>query len=313
MGKKGKLFLKILISTGLFYFIFRSVDIGEVKSNISLMDTSYIPLIILLLVLNYIVSSYRWKLLLIFENCSHVSVKYLISLYFKGAFFNNFMPTSIGGDVYKIIKLGNKIESKSNAFTATFMERFTGVLALVLISYLGFFQNIELVVGLLPAYFNYDTWRFLVQFMATFGFWAGILVGFLFLKIAAKKVSSLSKIYTSLVAYKNERTVLVLVFLTSFIVQFLAIFTQYFIFLSLGAEIPLMYALFVLPIITLASFVIPSLNGLGVQDELYRIFFSVANSFVSGPIAISSSLIYHFSRLAVSLFGGVLYAFDKDN
>jgi len=74
-------------------------------------------------------------------------------------------------------------------------------------------------------------------------------------------------------------------------------------------KLPIFYAFFVFPVITLAGFFIPSLNGLGVQDVLYISFMGQVG--VSESLAISASVLYHLSRLIVSLVGGVLYAMGK--
>jgi uncharacterized membrane protein YbhN (UPF0104 family) len=102
---------------------------------------------------------------------------------------------------------------------------------------------------------------------------------------------------------------LVYALISSFAIQFLAIFTQYFAFRAIGVKIPVDYALFVLPVITLAGFFIPSLNGLGVQDALYIQFFGMIG--VPTEIALSASIVYHLFRMAVSLIGGALYAAGK--
>ena len=109
-----------------------------------------------------------------------------------------------------------------------------------------------------------------------------------------------------LLSFLYKKSILFYAFVTSLIVQLLGIFTQFFIFKGLGVNLNVLYSLLVFPIITLASFFIPSLNGLGVQDLLYeRLFIGVT-------LAISASLLYHFFRLLVSLIGGILYAFEKN-
>lgn len=310
MNKKA--ILKIVVSAVLFTIILLKADVTEVISNFRLLDPLYIPLIITFLVLNYIVSSIRWKKLLIFENSEKVTVTFLTKLYFIGAFFNNFMPTSIGGDVYKIFRLGNKIDSKSNAFSATFMERFTGMIALVLISYLGIVKTWDFWMSLLPASIKQNALLLIVFQGAVFlGFWVAAFAGFASLKFLSKKINKLAGLYDSLMVYKNERGVLAWAFITSFIVQLLAIFTQYFIFKGMGIDLPIFYSLAVFPVITLASFFVPSLNGVGVQDALYIQLFQTVG--VSGSLALSASILYHIFRLLVSLVGGVFYAMDKSN
>mgnify|MGYP000035334764 FL=1 len=79
----------------------------------------------------------------------------------------------------------------------------------------------------------------------------------------------------------------------------------------MGVNSPLDYALFIFPVITLISFFVPSLNGLGVQDALYMQLFLVVG--IPAEISLSASIIYHLLRLFVSLFGGVLYALGKSD
>ncbi len=312
MKKRKKIIIKIVVSVCLLVFLISKIDFAEVVPVIKQMNLMYAPLIILLLVLNYVVSSIRWENLLIFEHGKDVTVFYLTKLYFIGAFFNNFMPTSIGGDVYKIFKLGKKINSQANAFSATFMERFTGVLALVLISYIGLIQTWDFWLSFFPQAVLANTLLLIFIKIGIFaGFWVGIAGGFVALNYGAKKIKGVKKIFDSLLLYRGKNAVLLNAFGTSFIVQLIAITTQYFIFKSLGVDLPILYSLFVFPIITLASFFIPSLNGIGVQDFLYVQLFAVVG--VPAIVAISASLLYHFFRLVVSLAGGVFYVLQNDN
>lgn len=293
MKKYNKLFIKVTVSTVLLFIIFRTLDTDNILETFSNFDYSYLPLILLSLILNYVVSSYRWKALLVHENSKNVKVPYLIGLYFKGAFFNNFMPTSIGGDVYKVLTLGKKINSKVDAFTSTFMERFTGVLALGLISSISLVKLLGSLGVILLGAFIFS-----------------IFVGFYLLRLLSKKFSFLSKIYKSLITYKGRNKVIWWAMGTSFAVQFLAILTQYLIFMALGINLPIFYALVTFPIITLAGFFIPSLNGVGVQDALYMSLFGQVG--VASAVSFSASVIYHLFRLSVSLIGGVWYAIGKD-
>lgn len=293
MKKHLKLLLKISVSFILLFLIYIKVDKVQLLEHFKLLNYTYIPLIVLLISSNYIVSSIRWKSLLIYEKTEHVSVWYLTSLYFIGSFFNNFMPTSIGGDVYKVFKLGRKIDNMSNAFMATFMERFTGVLVLMVISLFATYKYIGLLV--IPL---------LLLFLL------GIYVAIMLLGLLSKKFSKLKKIYSALEAYKDKKAVLAWALLTSLIVQLISVFTQFFIYKAIGVNLHVMDALIFFPLITLAGFFIPSLNGVGVQDYLYmNLFFTFSG--IATSISLAASILYHFFRLGVSLIGGILYALGK--
>lgn len=289
-----QLILKVLVSTTLFYILALNVDFGEVLIKIRMMDAKYIVPVVIAIIFNYVVSTIRWKRLLIFPNSNNASTGYLTILYFTGSFFNNFMPTSIGGDVYKILKLGKLINSKSGAFAATFMERLLGVVALLIISAFSFinsFGYLWVIGGALSVI-------------------AGGLLVFKIAMLISLRISPVKKLMDAINTYKNNPDAVWYAFALSFVVQLLAIVSQLLIFYSLGSYPPLLYAFSVLPVITLAGFFIPSLNGIGVQDALYVSMFSLVG--VSADLALSASVIYHFSRLAVSLVGGVMYASGMD-
>lgn len=290
-----KTLIKIVVSVALLAIILYKVDKKQLVDNISKMNPLFIPVIIGLLILNYVISSVRWKNLLIHSDTSHISVKYLTKLYFEGSFFNNFMPTSVGGDVYKVVKLGKKLGSTTDAFTATFVERFTGVIALLIISSGALIKLLDVWGGLI--------------FLAVL---AGIPTGYIFLGFAAKKIKKLQKIYDSISAYKKTPKILLVAVLTSFGVQLCSIFAQYFVFMSVGGQFSPFYALFIFPVIILAGFFIPSINGIGVQDALYIQLIAQPTPGLSPDLALSASVLFHLLRLGVSLLGGISYAVNKD-
>lgn len=303
MLKNKKLIIKILISTVLFGVIFYQVDKDTLFNQISLLNWRIAPLVVLFLILNYVISSIRWKSLLVHGGGDKASVAYLTNLYFIGAFFNNFMPTSIGGDAYKIYKLGQKTGNTTHAFSATFMERFTGVIALTIISVMSLVNLLGILgIGLF------------------FLFWAGVIFGFFVLrwiayanvnqKFLSKIFKKLGELYFSIIEYKKFPKQLFWAFITSFIVQLLAVFSQYFVFRAIGADIPLVYSMFAFPFIFLAGYAIPSINGIGVQDFLYIKMFATVG--ITSEVALSASILYHLFRLFVSLIGGFLYALGKD-
>jgi uncharacterized membrane protein YbhN (UPF0104 family) len=293
MKKYLKTILKVAVSSLLIYLIFRGIDLQKFVTNFKQFSPVFIPLVVITIVANYVISSIRWKSLLIHKDGKDVSVPYLTSLYFIGSFFNNFMPTSIGGDVYKVFKLGKKIKNMSDAFAATFMERFTGVLSLMIISFVSLYK-----------YLGYGALLMIVW--VTLAFFIGLKV----LQFLSKKNDKFAKIYNSFKTYEGKNKLLLAAFGTSFLVQIMSVLSQYFIFRGLGQNISIFYSFAVLPMITLAGFFIPSLNGIGVQDALYMQLFVFAG--VKPEISLSASILYHFFRLGVSLVGGILYALDKD-
>jgi uncharacterized protein (TIRG00374 family) len=79
------------------------------------------------------VSAFRWKAYL---DALEIPLKYgtLFRLYFVGTFFNAFLPTGIGGDAYKAVRLGKDTDgSYAPAFASVFLDRFAGVVGMAAI------------------------------------------------------------------------------------------------------------------------------------------------------------------------------------
>jgi glycosyltransferase 2 family protein len=289
-----KLLTKIAVSAILFWFLLQKVNLADMANKLQSLDSKVIPFVFMLIALNYAVSSARWYILLHKSDKEKVSLGYLITLYFTGSFFNNFMPTSIGGDVYKVVKLGTKIQNKSQAFAATFTERFLGVVALIVISILGAIK----LYGYLAA----------IVFVL---FILAVIVGYFVLKVMSSKFPVLEKIYEAFDSYRSRQSDLGKALLLSLVIQICSVLSQYLVFVALGQQPPLIYAFTVLPVITLAGFFIPSLNGIGVQDALYVSLFAPVG--VISEVALTASISYHIIRLIVSLFGGLMYAAGMDD
>ncbi len=301
MKDKIKLSLKILISIILLSYILMTNDISNILSIISTSNLYFLLFSILFIVINYIFSSIRWYFLLLEKE--KPGLIYMIKLYFVGSFFNNFLPTSIGGDAYKIYKLGEKISSKTNAFTATFLERFIGMFALIIISLYGYltFSGVEFLSFIFIFLLGLLSFFVFMIFYPKFTIKPAKLVKFF---------DILDRIHSSFLRYRNNKKIIFYSLLSSILIQVASVLSQYFVFLSLNIEIPLNYSFFAFPLIFLSGYAIPSVNSLGSQEILYTTFFS--NIGIAAGTIISASFLYHFVRLVVSLVGAYFYINDKE-
>jgi len=305
---KKSFWLKIVVSVLLIGYLSSTLEFG---ASLQLMKSSnlwFFLLSIFFIILNYIFSAIRWRYLVVremrekVENMNHISTFSLIKLYFIGAFFNNFMPTSIGGDAYRIYKLGGYLKSNSHAFTATFFERFLGMLALVCFSIVGFslYRVGDISFFILFAILSIISILIFVSYYPKFNF-----VIFRFPKI----LKIFDSIHASFMSYKKYPQIIAYSFLLSLVVQVFSILSQYVIFWSLGSVPPLAYSFCAFPLIFLTGYAIPSINGLGSQDILYQQFLATVG--ISSEVAIAGSILFHLSRVFVSMIGGVFYLFEK--
>lgn len=86
--------------------------------------------------LGLVLSAFRWQAYL--EPLGlRLSVATLFRLYYVGTFFNAFLPTGVGGDAYKAIRLKRGRGTLSAAVASVFLDRFAGIIGLALIGLVG--------------------------------------------------------------------------------------------------------------------------------------------------------------------------------
>ena len=78
-------------------------------------------------------STWRWHLLLTAQNV-HVPQRDLLSSLLVSYFFNNFLPSNIGGDVVRIRDTARPARSKTLATLVILVDRVMGVIGLFLVA-----------------------------------------------------------------------------------------------------------------------------------------------------------------------------------
>ena len=128
--------LKLLITIGLCAVIFWKVDWRGTWN--ALQHTNLLILIVVFagMILNVFISTLKWKILLSIH-WIRFELSQLYKYYFTASFFNNFLPSTIGGDGYRIYKTFRNPASKAGAVTSVLVERVTGILALIFIGFIG--------------------------------------------------------------------------------------------------------------------------------------------------------------------------------
>ena len=289
MKKYKYVLLKILTSLLFIYIIFSEVGVGDFLDSFRITNPKLIITVFILFFVNYFLSGIKGKILLIHQS-GKVDLKYLIYLYFTGSFFNNFMPTIIGGDVYKVYKLSQKIGNHDNALSVIVMGRIISLLVLIFISIISIMLNIGL-------------WGAILLFL----YLILLVIVFYIFSFFSHKIELFRKIYNILSFYKGHKLVIIKALSLSLIVQTIYILIQYYIFKIIGVDLSLSFAFLVLPIIRFIGFFIPSTNGFGVQDLLYIKIFYFAG--IAGVVSLWASVIYHLFKFLVSLVGGFLFKY----
>lgn len=128
--------LKIAVSGGLLYLLFRQVDVAQVWAVARRATISWLWVALGLQTVTVLVGAWRWGLLL---KAQHIvaSTFDLFKTYLVATFFNNFLPSNIGGDVIRIAHTAPACGSKTLATTVVLMDRGLGLLGLGMVAATG--------------------------------------------------------------------------------------------------------------------------------------------------------------------------------
>ncbi|MEW6185507.1 MAG: flippase-like domain-containing protein, partial [Thermodesulfobacteriota bacterium] len=124
---------KLVVSLGLILLLLRFVNRQEL---VGVIHNIFWPFLIGYLVLNFIdrlIMAYKWKILLDAKKIS-CSWGKLIVIYFKGTFWGNLFPTSLGGDAMRAYELGKNSPHPVDVVSSIIMERFIGFLSSVVMA-----------------------------------------------------------------------------------------------------------------------------------------------------------------------------------
>ena len=98
--------VKILLSFALFAYVVAKVSPGEIWDTIRPADERYLLGAAALFLMSNLIGSWIWAQLL---RAQGVPIPYrkAASYYFVGLFFNNFLPSNVGGDITRISDASN--------------------------------------------------------------------------------------------------------------------------------------------------------------------------------------------------------------
>ncbi len=234
------------------------------------------------------------------------SLREIIRLTFIGFFFNNFLPTSVGGDVVKAYYASKGTEKKLEAFTSVFVDRMIGLFSLVFIASIalifvgGSIENSACKWAILLMLCGAIIFVILILNKAVARRFALVLGRLRLFKLDQK----MRKLYSAINSYKNHKKIVWQALGLSMASQSISIFSIYLFARSLLISAPLKNFFLLMPIVFAVS-MFPSLNGLGIREGAYVYFF---RTIIQPEKAFALSLLYLASLLGLSIIGGIIYA-----
>jgi len=142
-----KLILKLLVSAFFIWIVISKINWSESWQYLKRIEVWQILVYLAVIFLGLLISARKWQGLCRFKGLKN-SFFDLFKLYLTGAFINNFVPSTIGGDIFRAYQVGKKEKRYLEASSTVVMDRFTGLLALMIMSPVFFLLNFQKISGI---------------------------------------------------------------------------------------------------------------------------------------------------------------------
>lgn len=293
-------FIKIIVSITLLAILVLSTDLQEIGEALSDFKLIWIIPVLLTITLSVVVSALKWGILLQAQGV-RVPFLRLFCYYTCGLFFNNFLPSSIGGDGARAILAGRDSGTVSGAAASVVMERIIATVTLSLLGLLGvvFADNKEpLVIILMSGVFVAGVLLAMIQMTG----WVPKR-----LQSSESKAASVWKNFAqNSSVIKNHPSKIAICFFESILFQFIVVLVVAGVMKGLNLTlIPIMDLCMVVSASSVLAMVPVGLNGYGLREGSYA--FLLAPYGFSTAQSLTISVLYALFVTLFSLAGGPLW------
>ena len=299
--------IKVAVSAGLLWLLLARVDTARLWSGARRASPSWLFVALLCYALMVGLSAWRWHLLLRAQLVV-IGTSELLRSFLVATFFNNFLPSNIGGDIVRITDTAKAAGSKTLATTVILIDRGLGLLALVFIAAVGATASRRLA-GPLKVH---------VLWLAVgFGLAATLLAVlrpaaftslFSPLRLLHRRWvdERLTRIAAALHRFRDDPAALAGGALGAVAVQLILVAFYAAIAYSIGVSVSAWHLAVIVPVSFLVQMLPISLNGFGVREATFVFYFTRLG------LPLESALLVSFMGAALimlfSLSGAVVYA-----
>lgn len=318
MKSKIVRFLRFFLALSLLVFLVSYVGISDVFSQLHDPDYIYLTLFILVTYPLIWVSCKKW-MLFIPEGSEAPSLHTLMRYYTVSYFANLFLPSTLGGDAARSFKLGKRLKNQVDALTATFLERLSGLLAMVIIALVVVLSGASTVNDFkLPIIFvALGVIGLSWVFMSSRGIDLFFYLSSALIPLRSSEESSqsflsrlLAKVYAMRPVLEKSKHVFWRSLAWSFVFHLLTVVNTYFAARTIGWEtVSFLDLCLVVPLVLLVSMIPLTPGGIGVQEGA---FVYLLKSIGASPSeALSVALILRAKTLLLGVIGAWFF-FKKE-
>lgn len=301
MRRSLMLFAKAAVSILLLYLSLRSVNLAALGERLSRLHPGWIAASLAILAAQLFLLAARWQL--IAQGCG-LTPRYatMLRVSFIATFFNQVLPSTVGGDAARIYMLAREQGGWAGATYSVLIDRVAGIFALTLIVFLCLPWTLALVQ---------DPVARIVLFLIGFGAIAGAMVFLAIGRIRWKPLMHWTPtrhlVEVSRTAWRicgSWRT-LSTILVVSFIVHLMTVLAAWCMVQSVSASVNFELLLFMVPPVILIATVPVSIAGWGVREGSMIVAFAYAGLPQSDGLVVS--VLIGITFFVIGAIGGLIW------
>lgn len=295
MKKTLLFFLKVVVSVGLVLWLIERVDWHGVVAQLSSITWPLLFLYVIFQLLGNFISAKKWQTIVRFKGLT-LSLRDAFFAYLAGAFINNFLPSTIGGDAYRSLWLAKKSGARAAALSTVIFDRFIGLWTIALLALLFSPILFPFIKGSVPLFITYIilTAFFALDLIITYAYcqsWFHLLV-------ARLPFHKLRRFLEEIIFYTKKH-----IWLRTSLWSMLFIFvglvlSNFTLFHALGSDVGILPFASVMFLVAIVSSVPLSINNIGIKEWAYITFFGLIG--VSVETAVTVALLSRFIQMLIS-------------
>jgi hypothetical protein len=298
---------KVAVSAALLAYLLSTTDLRAIEDRVRAADLLDLLGAVVCFVLMLALATWRWQLLLGALGAP-APIRRLTASYLVATFFNNFLPSNIGGDIVRVRDSSRLTGSVATSLAVVGIDRILGFGALYLLAAVAFVLAPPTVRGLAGAR------AVLLGLALLFGFLAYIF----FRPGTARWLMSVSRLDSiewareqfevvqgAVHAYRARIRTIWIAGAASVVLQTLVVVYYLAVARGLGIPLPASAAFLMVPLCTLLQAVPVSFNGWGLREGLFAHYFSQVG--LPRPSALAFSLVGAGLMVLLSLSGAFVW------
>jgi len=305
LRKLAPFLVKFVISAGLLTWLFQGMDITSLISYVNTLTIATLVLNAVIMSITAIALGYRWNIILGYMDASLPLVAAAKNVII-GFFFNQFLPSTVGGDVARIWLAKRRGLSISLAANSIVSDRIFGFVGLVLLCAIG--------LPFLATTISNDVMVYGEGLLILVGF--GGVAGLIVLQYIPRDwkkwhvlrwAVSVSNASAGVVLKSGKGTSVLAI---SLVLHTVDVGLVYLMALACGIELDLALCYMLIPSALLVSAVPISIAGWGVREG--AIVFALGAAGVVPAEAITLSLFFGLAQALSGLIGGLVWVLSPN-